>query len=81
MFSKVHDTKRMDTLRYYYEVLGVRPGASLQEINQAYINHLNKLHPSRLSNDPRQQQKAQAAAQEINEAYREIKRVYTLRRG
>jgi len=81
MFSKVHDTKRMDTLRYYSEVLGVRPGASLQEINQAYINHLNKLHPSRLSNDPRQQQKAQAAAQEINEAYREIKRVYTLRRG
>lgn len=81
IFSKIQDSKRMETLRYYYEVLGVRPGASLQEINQAYINLLNELQPSRLSDDPRRQQKAQAIAQEINEAYREIKRVYTLRRG
>ncbi len=81
IFTKIQDSKRMETLRYYYEVLGVRPGASLQEINQAYINLLNDLQPSRLSDDPRRQQKAQAIAQEINEAYREIKRVYTLRRG
>ena len=81
IFTKIQDNKRMETLRYYYEVLGVRPGASLQEINQAYINLLNELQPSRVSDDPRRQQKAQAIAQEINEAYREIKRVYTLRRG
>ena len=41
IFTKIQDSKRMETLRYYYEVLGVRPGASLQEINQAYINLLN----------------------------------------
>src|SRR6266567_2991323 len=81
IFTKIQDSKRMETLRYYYEVLGVRPGASLQEINQAYINLLNDLQPSRVSDDPRRQQKAQAIAQEINEAYREIKRVYTSRRG
>ncbi len=81
IFTKIQDGKRMETLRYYYEVLGVRPGASLQEINQAYINLLNELQPSRSSDDPRRQQKAQAIAQEINEAYREIKRVHTLRRG
>jgi hypothetical protein len=81
IFSKIQDSKRMETLRYYYEVLGVRPGASLQEINQAYINLLNELQPSRLSDDTRRQQKAQSIAQEINEAYREIKKVYSLRRG
>lgn len=67
----------MEPLKRYYEILGVQPASSLQEINQAYINLLNKLHPYRLSNDPRLQQKAQAMAREINEAYAAIKKRFS----
>lgn len=64
----------MGTLDRYYKVLGIEPGATLQEINQAYAVLLNRLHPSRSSDDPRQRSKAQAQAKEINEAYGVIRK-------
>lgn len=67
----------MEPLKRYYEILGVEPASSLQEINQAYINLLNKLHPYRLSNDPRLQEKAQGMAKEINEAHAAIRRRFS----
>ena len=64
----------MATVDSYYKILRVKPGASLQEINQAYINLLSRLHPFRASDDPRQRRKAQAMAKELNEAYEKIKK-------
>ncbi len=71
----------MGTLDQYYKILGVEPGASLQEINQAYVVLLNRLHPSRSSDDPRQRRKAQAQAKELNEAYGVIRKGVPPSRG
>ena len=59
----------METLKHYYKILGVKPDATLQELNQAYITLLNQLHPSRLSRDPRLQKKAKAKAKAPKSQY------------
>jgi len=53
----------------YYELLGVRPGASANELKEAYRDMAKVWHPDRFSHDPRLQQKAQEKLKEINEAY------------
>ena len=70
----------MHPLKQYYEILEVKPSSSLQEINQAYINLLNRLRSDRTSNDPLRQQAAQTRSKEINEAYAEIKKAASLYR-
>jgi len=49
----------------YYEILGLRPGASLTEIKKAYRSLAFKYHPDLNKNDPRAGQKFQ----QINTAY------------
>jgi hypothetical protein len=56
-------------LNKYYELLGVAPGASGQELKDAYRDLAKVWHPDRFSHDPRLQQKAQEKLKEINEAY------------
>jgi hypothetical protein len=51
------------------ELLGLKPGASAQEIKAAYRDLAKVWHPDRFSHDPRLQQKAQDKLKEINEAY------------
>ena len=51
-----------------YEVLGLRPGASLDEAKQAHRDLVKVWHPDRFSNDPRLQARAQEKLQEINAA-------------
>ena len=56
----------------FYEVLGVRPGASRQELKTAYRDLTKVWHPDRFAHDPRLQKKAEEKIKEINEAYDQL---------
>jgi len=56
----------------FYEVLGLRPGASRQELKAAYRDLTKVWHPDRFTHDPRLQQKAEEKLKEINEAYEQL---------
>src|SRR5579863_9623159 len=56
----------------YYQVLGVEPGASLEEVKEAHRDLVKVWHPDRFVDDPRLQRKAQERLKEINEAYEQI---------
>lgn len=62
----------MDDIRKYFEVLGIKPNASIEEIKQAYKDLVKVWHPDRFVNDPRFQRKAEEKLKEINEAYQKI---------
>lgn len=51
------------------ELLGLKPGASAQEIKTAYRDLAKVWHPDRFAHDARLQEKAQNKLKEINEAY------------
>lgn len=63
----------MAHLDRYYKILGLEPGASPEEVKQAYRDLCRVWHPDRFPNDPRLQQKAQEKQKEINEAYEHLK--------
>jgi len=56
----------------YYGTLGLKPGASLKEVEEAYKDLANVWHPDRFAHDPRLQKKAQEKMKEINEAYQKL---------
>ena len=56
----------------YYELLGVAPGASGNELKEAYRDMAKVWHPDRFSHDARLRQKAQERLKEINEAYEQL---------
>ena len=58
------------------EMLGVKPGASQEEVNQAYRDLANVWHPDRFAGNPRLQKKAEEKLKEINAAYEYIKSFY-----
>ena len=62
----------MDKLRRCYEMLGLTPGASWDEIRQAYKDSVSVWHPDRFVNNPRLQQKAEEKIKDINAAYEKI---------
>lgn len=53
----------------YYDVLGLRPGASAAEVKHAYRRLVRQWHPDRFTHDPRSQRVAEEKLKEINEAY------------
>jgi hypothetical protein len=61
-----------DALIKYYELLGVAPGVSMQELKTAHRDLAKVWHPDRFAHDPRLQQKAQEKLKEINEAYDQL---------
>jgi uncharacterized protein YjbI with pentapeptide repeats len=59
----------IDNLEQYYKVLGLEPGASLEEVNQAYKDLVFIWHPDRLPKDnQRLIQKSVEKLQQINQA-------------
>ena len=59
----------MDDLARYYEILGIHPGASADELRQAYRDLVKVWHPDRFSHDERLRLKAQDKLKQINGAY------------
>src|SRR5262245_61624088 len=57
----------------YYRILELEPGASLEEIRQAYRDLAVVWHPDRFAHSPRLLEKAQAKMKAINEAYAFLK--------
>ena len=61
-----------DKNKVYYEVLEIKPGASKNEIKQAYKHLVKKWHPDLFFNQPGMQLQAQEKFKKINEAYKNL---------
>ena len=57
----------------YYQILGLNPGASEEEMKEAYRDLVTVWHPDRFSNNPRLRHKANERIKEINIAYEKLK--------
>lgn len=58
------------------ETLGLKSGASQEDINQAYRDLVTVWHPDRFANNLRLQKKAEENLKEINAAYEYIRSFY-----
>jgi len=58
------------------DMLGLKPGASPEEVTQAYRDLANVWHPDRFVGNPRLQKKAEEKIKEINAAYEYVKSFY-----
>lgn len=64
----------MNNINQCYEILGIKPGASPEEVKQAYRDLAMVWHPDRFPADnPRLQEKAQEELKKINAAYEVLK--------
>jgi len=61
-----------DELRSAYAVLGLKPGASLQEVKQQFKTLVRRWHPDRYTNDPQGKTEANDRLRVINNAYSTI---------
>jgi hypothetical protein len=57
----------------YFEILGLKPGASQKEIKAAYRDLAQVWHPDKYSHNPRLKEKAEAKLREIIDAYKRLK--------
>jgi len=63
----------MNELTKCYDLLGLTPGASPEELKAAHRDLAKVWHPDRFLHDPRLRQKAQEKLKEINEAYDQLR--------
>jgi hypothetical protein len=61
-------------VRLWLEVLGLAPGASKQELDDAYRDLVKVWHPDRFQNDPTLRLKAQEKLRDLNAAYEGLRR-------
>jgi len=63
----------MDDLSKYYQLLGLKPGASPEQVKQAFRDMVKVWHPDRFAHDERLRLLAQDKLKEINGAYEILK--------
>lgn len=59
-----------------YRILCIRPGATWQELRQAYKSLVNTWHPDRFQQDMHQRKLAEEKTKEINQSYTELTEYY-----
>ena len=64
--------ERVKNAERFYTILGVKQGASRQEIKRAWRNKMKAHHPDRFAHDPRAEKTAAEQARQINLAYQEL---------
>jgi len=62
----------MDDIAKYYEILGLKIGATLPQVREAYKDLVKVWHPDRFANDPALQTKAHIKIKEINGAFNKV---------
>ena len=75
--------ERMKQSSRFYEILGLKPGASRTEIKKAWREKMKIHHPDRFAHDPRAEKAAAEQARQINLAYQELVEIlqFTKRSG
>lgn len=63
----------MEEIKAYYKQLNLEPGASSEEVKQAYRNLAFLWHPDRYPQDSQQQVQAEQKFKEINHAYDQLR--------
>jgi hypothetical protein len=63
----------VEEIREYYQILNLEPGASSEEVKQAYRNLAFLWHPDRYPQDSQQQAEAEQKFKEINHAYDQLR--------
>jgi hypothetical protein len=63
----------VEEIRKYYQILNLEPGASSEEVKQAYRNLAFLWHPDRYPQDSQQQAEAEQKFKEINHAYDQLR--------
>lgn len=71
----------MDDLHNSYKILHLEPGASYEEVKQAYRHAAWLWHPDRFPHEPYIQEKAQKRIREINAAYAQLKSHFSGQEG
>jgi hypothetical protein len=66
--------KPKNDARHWLEVLGLAPGATRQQLDDAYRDLVKVWHPDRFQSDPSLGQKAQEKLRELNTAYEGLRR-------
>ena len=70
----------MEKLKRYYEILGIPPNATLDELKQAFNDAENRLQADFLSDEPHRRQQAEERLHEIAEAQTQIT-IYLIEHG
>jgi len=73
----ITSTVTIDPVVHAYATIGLRPGASAQELKQRYKQLVRTWHPDRWANDPVNQAEAAQKMRAINAAYATLHRVQT----
>ena len=68
---------RAQSAHHHYDVLGVKPGATIEEVKSAWRQQMRHNHPDRFAHDAKAEEAAHERALEINEAYRELTALLT----
>lgn len=69
--------ERAQSAADHYAVLGLRPGATLDEVKGAWRQRMRENHPDRFAHDPQAEAAALDRAQTINVAYQELSALLT----